>query len=123
MTGGGLRLRSQDLLKLGQLVLQTGRWNSRQIVPEEWMTQSLKAVHEVDDEQRYGYLFWNRSYDSPCGRRDAWYMSGNGGNVVAAVPEENMVIVVTRRHYGRRGMHEQTVRLIEEHVMAGLACE
>lgn len=123
MTGGGLRLRSQDLLKLGQLVLDGGRWEDRQIVPQEWINHALTVAHEVDDEQRYGYLFWNRDYASPCGPRSGWYMSGNGGNVVVAVPEEDMVIVVTRRHYNQRGMHDQTARLIEGHVMAGLTCE
>ncbi|MDX1554640.1 MAG: serine hydrolase [Xanthomonadales bacterium] len=122
MTGGGLRLRSLDLLKLGQLLLANGRWEDQQVVPAEWISHALTVVHRVDEQQSYGYLFWSRNYATPCGPREAWYMSGNGGNVVAVIPSEDMVIVVTRRHYGQRGMHQQTAQLIEAHVLAGLNC-
>jgi hypothetical protein len=49
-------------------------------------------------------------------------MSGNGGNVVMHVPSLALVAVVTRRHYNQRGMHQQTVRLLEDHVLAALTC-
>jgi len=45
------------------------------------------------------------------------------GNVVAAIPEENMVIVVTWLHYGQCGMHKRTMQSIEQHVVTGFACE
>ena len=122
-TGGGLRLRSRDLINIGQMVLDGGRWQGQQLIPESWIRQVVTPVHLVDEKQRYGYLFWMRDYKTPCGYRAAWFMSGNGGNVVAGIPDEDMVVVVTRRHYGRREMHQQTVRLIEDHVLAELACQ
>lgn len=122
-TGGGLRLSSRDLINLGQMVADGGQWEGEQVVPEAWVNKALTPARRVDEAQRYGYLFWLRDYKTPCGTRSAWYMSGNGGNVVAGIPEEDMVVVVTRRHYGRREMHQQTVQLIEKHVLAGLACQ
>ncbi len=122
MTGGGLRLRSRDLLKLGKLVQSGGRWGERQIVATDWISEMLTVRHRVDGEQQYGYQYWQRQYQSPCGRLDGWSMSGNGGNVIVHFPSQAMVAVVTRQHYNRRGMHEQTVRLLEEHVLAALNC-
>lgn len=121
-TGGGLRLKSRDLIKLGELIQADGRWEGSEVVPADWLEKILTAVHRVDEQQSYGYLFWHRNYATPCGPRSAWYMSGNGGNVVATLEEEDLVIVVTRRHYGQRGMHQQTTQLIEEYVLADLNC-
>lgn len=121
-TGGGLRLRSRDLVNLGQMVLQGGEWNGQQLVPGPWVELILRPVHRVDEQQSYGYLFWIRDYNSSCGTFNAWYMSGNGGNVVVGIEELDMVIVVTREHYGQRGMHQQTAELIEKHLLQTLAC-
>ena len=49
-------------------------------------------------------------------------MAGNGGNAVVMVPLKNMAIVVTRTHYNQRGMHDETVRLLEKHIFAALPC-
>jgi CubicO group peptidase (beta-lactamase class C family) len=117
---GGLRLRSRDLAKLALLVLAEGRWQGRSILPKHWIHQALSVRRHVDAEQDYGYLFWRRDYRTASGRVSAWYMSGNGGNAVVMVPEHDVVAVVTRVHYNSRGMHQQTVTLLEEHVFAGL---
>jgi CubicO group peptidase (beta-lactamase class C family) len=122
MTGGGLRLRSRDLAKLGLLVSSAGRWGGQQLVPKDWVAEALTIRRTVDAEQGYGYLFWHREYRSACGPLAGWYMSGNGGNVVVYVPDQALVVVVTRRHYNQRGMHQQTLSLLEDHVLAALTC-
>jgi CubicO group peptidase (beta-lactamase class C family) len=120
MTGGGLRLRSRDLAKLGLLVLDRGQWQGKRVLPKQWFQQSLTARRHVDAVQDYGYLFWRREYRTPSGHVSGWYMSGNGGNAIVIVPEQHLVAVVTRVHYNSRSMHQQTVALLEEHVFAGL---
>src|SRR5690606_15585741 len=116
------RLRSRDLAKLGLLVSEGGLWNGRELLPREWISAMLTVRLDVDTAQRYGYLYWQRTYRTPCGELDGWYMSGNGGNVVAHFPGQGLVAVVTRTRYNQRGMHQETVRLLEEHVLAALPC-
>jgi CubicO group peptidase (beta-lactamase class C family) len=122
MSGGGLRLRSRDLLKLGVLLAGHGNWNGSQLVPEAWVKRMQTVSNVVDDDRSYGMLLWQRQYASPCGTVNGWYMSGNGGNVVLSVPLKSLVAVVTRTHYNRRGMHDQTTKLLEKHVLAALSC-
>jgi CubicO group peptidase (beta-lactamase class C family) len=120
--GGGLRLRSRDLLKLAVLIMGNGNWRGAQLVPEHWVQRMQRVSNVVDDQRSYGMLYWQRPYHSPCGDIGGWYMSGNGGNAVVSVPLKSLVAVVTRTHYNQKGMHEQTTRLLEQHVFAALPC-
>jgi CubicO group peptidase (beta-lactamase class C family) len=123
MTGGGLELRSRDLLKLGVLMAGNGNWRGIQLVPEAWVRRMQTLSNVVDEQSSYGMLTWHREYRSPCGAISGWSMSGNGGNLVVSVPLKNLVAVVTRTRYNTRGMHEETARLLENHVFAALPCK
>jgi len=103
-TGGGLYLRPRDLLKVGQLVLDGGRWNGRQIVPAAWIAASTRRVvafpralgrHRVD----YGSLWWLGSLDDPMNPRteagDVIVASGSGGQWIFIVPRYDLVMVAT----------------------------
>ncbi|HET9863833.1 MAG TPA: serine hydrolase [Steroidobacteraceae bacterium] len=120
--GGGLRLRSRDLLKLGVLIMGHGNWRGAQLVPEAWVRRMQTISNVVDDQRGYGVLYWQRQFTSPCGTLNGWYMAGNGGTVVMTVPLRSLVAVVTRTHYDQKDMHEQTARLLQEHVFAALPC-
>jgi len=57
---GGLFLTLSELHKLGLLYLQDGMWDGRQLVPGEWVAESLKAQVPTGhaEDYGYGYLFW-----------------------------------------------------------------
>ncbi|MEJ6788245.1 serine hydrolase [Brevundimonas sp. BR2-1] len=119
--GGGLGLRSRDLLKLGQLLLDGGRWNGRAVLPEAWVT-AMTTPHARVDEQRgeYGYLTWLPTYTVGGRPLKAWSMAGTGGNKVVVVPELNAVVVVTTTNYRVRNPHGLADALITEHALAAL---
>ena len=86
--GFGLRLQPRDLAKLAYLYLHQGRWDGRQIVPTEWVTQST-TDHVADTLHDYGYLWW-------LDRADRYaYMAGLYGQFAAVVPGKDLVAVVT----------------------------
>jgi CubicO group peptidase (beta-lactamase class C family) len=104
----GLRLRPRDVLKLGRLALDGGRWRGRQIVPEEWVRESLRphvdtgfAFRGISDlNGGYGYQWWSGTVSSH-GRELAWSGGiGNGGQRVFVVPELDLVVVTTAGDYG-----------------------
>src|SRR5215471_10841315 len=116
-TGGGLRMTSRDLLKIAQLYLDGGTWHGARIVPESWVKTSTRAHARIDDETDYGYLWWLKSFKSGAKSHPAFFMSGNGGNKVVAIPSLDMAVVITSTNYNTRGMHEQTDRILTEYVL------
>ena len=103
-TGGGLRLTSRDLLKVAQLYLNGGQWGDKRIVSEEWVRSST----------------WLKSFKSGQKSYPAFFMSGNGGNKVVAIPTLDMAVVITSTNYNTHGMHEQTEKILTDYVLAAV---
>ncbi len=123
-TGGGLSLRTRDWAALAETVRLGGAYRGKQVVPREFIEAALTAHRRAYDDPPtdYGYLFWRFTYRTPCGDFGGWSMSGNGGNRVTIIDKLDTVIVVTRTHFGKPGMHQQTQSLIEKHILPELAC-
>jgi CubicO group peptidase (beta-lactamase class C family) len=104
----GLRLRPRDMLKLGRLVRERGRWRDRQVVPEAWVAESLRShvatgiefAALAPDGAGYGYQWWTGRL--PWHGRDvAWSAAfGNGGQRIFVVPGLELSIVTTAGDYG-----------------------
>jgi CubicO group peptidase (beta-lactamase class C family) len=110
-TAGGLLLTNRALLTLGQLYLDGGR----ELVPPEWVAESLRPHARIDAEIEYGYLWWLRSYaGEPC-----FFMTGTGGNRVHVFPGKELVAVITTTNFGRRDAHDLSDRLVREQILAG----
>ncbi len=94
-TGGwGLMLRTEDIAKFGQLYLQKGKWNGKQLVPASWVEQATaKQVSNGSDpardwDQGYGFQFWR------C-RHGAYRGDGAFGQFCIVLPEQDAVITIT----------------------------
>jgi CubicO group peptidase (beta-lactamase class C family) len=120
MTGGGLGLRSRDLLKLGQLYLDGGRWGEKQVVSSEWVKESTRPHAQVDSETEYGYLWWLKTRQSGSRTFDCWFMSGTGGNRVEVYPQAGMVVVITSENYSLREAHALSDQLLTKYILAAI---
>jgi len=112
MTGGGLGLRTRDLLALGELYLDRGTWKGRRVVPAAWVERSVAPHARVDDGTEYGYLWWLRTLPRAGAAEKAWMMQGTGGNKVAVFPALGLVAVVTTTNYRERGAHDISDRVV-----------
>ncbi len=92
--GYGLNLRTEDIAKFGQLYLQQGNWQGKQLIPAEWIAQATsKQVSNGSDPQRdwdqgYGFQFWRCRYGAYRG-------DGKDGQFCLVLPEQDAVIAIT----------------------------
>jgi CubicO group peptidase (beta-lactamase class C family) len=92
--GYGLSVRTEDIARFGQLYLQKGRWNGRQLLPESWI--ALATSRQVsngsnprsDWDQGYGFQFWR------C-RHGAYRGDGAFGQYCLVMPEQEAVLAIT----------------------------
>ena len=75
-------LTAREMLKIGQLFLQKGIWNGKQIISKEYIEA---AVSPSPQNSNYGYLWW---------LGEGWYgCRGYGGQAVTVFPEQNKIVV------------------------------
>lgn len=91
--GAGLSISARDLARLGQLLLQGGRWGERQVLPWAFV---LRMQQPCAMAPFYGWLVWlnpeGRNFPGASGR--AFFMVGAGGHTVWVEPEFDAVVVV-----------------------------
>jgi CubicO group peptidase (beta-lactamase class C family) len=92
--GYGLSVRTEDIAKFGQLYLQRGKWNGKQLVPEAWVDaatarQTSNGSNPKSDwDQGYGYQFWRS-------RHGAYRGDGAFGQYCIVLPEQDAVVAIT----------------------------
>ncbi|MBP7051756.1 MAG: serine hydrolase [Phycisphaerae bacterium] len=92
--GYGLSVRTEDIARFGQLYLQKGKWQGRQLVPESWIEAATArqtsngSSPNSEWDQGYGYQFWR------C-RHGAYRGDGAFGQYCIVLPEQDAVIAIT----------------------------
>lgn len=88
-TGGwGLTLSPIDMAKIGQLYLNEGMWDGREIVSKKWIQESTKEHSQWQKlSLSYGYLWWVE-------KENGFFAMGDGGNVIYVNKKKNLVISI-----------------------------
>ncbi|KJC37125.1 hypothetical protein UP09_28145 [Bradyrhizobium sp. LTSP885] len=97
----GLNLRPRDWAKIGQLVLNRGVWDGRQIVPASWVVQSTAEQIRTEGPRSYGYQWWlGQSLDRD--RVVQWiYARGYNSQKTIIIPALDMVVVFNASHVSK----------------------
>lgn len=92
--GTGLHLTTEDIARFGQLYLQQGMWQGKQIVPAAWIAEATRAHSDNSNTQTnpdwtvgYGYQFWR------C-QHDAYRGDGAFGQFCIVMPEQDAVLTI-----------------------------
>jgi CubicO group peptidase (beta-lactamase class C family) len=121
-TGGwGLRIRTEDMAKVGLLYLQNGMWQGKRVLPEGWVEQATAAsilqAPELPDSVRaasdwlqgYGFQFWR------C-RHNAFRADGAFGQFIVMMPDQDAVVVITSETADMQG----ELNLVWDHLLPAM---
>jgi len=111
----GLRLRTEDMAKIGLLYLRRGVWGTRRLLTEEWIDKATSVQvdngpsDEADWSQGYGFQFWRSQYDS-------YRADGRYGQFILILPAQDLVVAITAGTSRSR----EISAMVWEHLLPGV---
>ena len=85
---GEMRMRPHDMLKIGYLYLNEGRWGDEQVVPAQWVAASTRKHIDGTLQDGYGYQWW-------VAGEDVYMALGYSGQYILVASELDVVVVFT----------------------------
>jgi CubicO group peptidase (beta-lactamase class C family) len=90
-----LKISPHDMVKIGNLILNHGRYNGIQVVPEKWITAmtttKISTNNDIPFGPEYGYQIWINSEST----HKYFFAMGWGGQFIFIMPDQNLVVVAT----------------------------
>jgi CubicO group peptidase (beta-lactamase class C family) len=91
------RMTARDMARFGLLFLREGRWEGKQIIPRQWIKDSVTSYSDAGNSGGYGYMWWvaaNGKHLSNATLEDgAFSARGAGGHYILVIPSHRMVII------------------------------
>lgn len=133
-------LSTLDMARVGQMMLQRGKWNSQQLVPERWLERVTSLVTPMNEMEpptyralgtgeRWGYGFMTWVWDAPrsSGPFVGMYQAnGAGGQRITVIPRLRMVVAHkvdtgqdSPHHPGKRGVRNEYMAVLQMLVNSG----
>ena len=86
----GIQTTPRELAKIGQCILDGGRFGNKQVIPSSWLEQMLHPyVLNAHNDLAFGYLWWI------IPDRGWYFMWGHGGQYVYIIPEKQLLVVIS----------------------------
>ncbi|NAS14033.1 serine hydrolase domain-containing protein [Poritiphilus flavus] len=120
--GGGMLLTPRDLLKFGQLYLDKGKWHGKQVISEDWVTESFDKhvqLQDVRDKNLYGYLWWHDTYLIRGKAIETIEARGAGGQFIFVIPSLDSVVVITSGNF-RNGKGNQARDILKDYLLPAM---
>ena len=118
--GWGMAITTEDIATFGQLLLDGGVWNGRQLVPADWVADATSAQVSSGDPtlpddgtQGYGYQFWRN-------RHQTYRADGAFGQMSIVIPDHDVVVALTSGHTDSQRLRDITWAVLLPGLEAGL---
>ena len=122
--GGGLYATPRDMARFGYLYLEKGQVEGDQIIPSQWIEDSIQELIRIDDQWGemedvgYGYLWWTGKINA----YSLYFASGFGGQFIMNIPVLNMVVAVTTDGSSENAnkQYEPILHIISEYILGAI---
>jgi CubicO group peptidase (beta-lactamase class C family) len=113
----GLSLRTRDMAKLGQLMLQEGAWNEQQLISKSYANEAVQRQTSAG-QPPYGYMWWL----PPSGEaHQTFFASGFGGQLIWVHTPLDLVVATTATATESSQARGQAMNLIRENIFRLIA--
>jgi CubicO group peptidase (beta-lactamase class C family) len=117
MTAGSFYAMAEDMVKIGQLVLNRGVWNGQQLVTAAWLERATTPITKIENFSNvgiarvqgaipqptfYGYFWYNEKLITDKFKYNAIFSSGNGGQFIILIKALDLVVVFNGHSYNSR---------------------
>ncbi|TWT84743.1 Choline-sulfatase [Planctomycetes bacterium CA13] len=111
----GSSLRSRDMLKLGMVIADGGRWNGEQLWNEQFINKAVSPLYTNKVGHTYGHFWWGS--DAKIGTEIHRCISarGAGGQFIFILPSLDLIVVVTS-HNKNQAMRKP-FEILEDHIL------
>jgi CubicO group peptidase (beta-lactamase class C family) len=117
--GGGMYLTPKDMLKFGELYLNKGKWNDKQVLSKKWIKKSFTNYLNLEntaDKNGYGYLWWHHTYIINGKEVKSIEARGAGGQYIFIIPKLKVVAVITSGNYRNR-KSQQPEKILNNYIL------
>ncbi len=96
----GLSINAEDLAKIGQLIINDGQWQGKQLLSPEWIKLSTQEPGNTTNP-RLGLIWFFQASTTPGAKPAMIQHTGDGGNYLLIFPKYNLVAVRLRPNSGK----------------------
>jgi CubicO group peptidase (beta-lactamase class C family) len=121
---GGLFMTPRDFAKIGQLCLNGGQWNGKQIVSEDWIKESMRSSiipTEFGLGNGYGYQWWMNDFHLGVSSFQTVFSAGWGEQFMYMFPKENVIILFMGGYYFHSPQHSIN-QIVEDYLLKMMDC-
>ncbi len=119
--GGGLFLNLRDFAKFGQVMLDEGKWQGKQVISNQWISKiwnNGRAIEPEGDSLMYSYGWWLKKIKYNGKIYNLATASGNGGQKIMVVKELSLVFAMFGNGYNEPFFEEeQPVKILKNHLL------
>lgn len=99
-SAAGSSLLSRDMIKMGLLTLNQGKWNGKQHLPKEFVKQATSPLVKTSPTNFYGYFWWYQDRQIKDKKYPCIQGRGAGGQFIFIFPALELVAVATAHNQG-----------------------
>jgi len=123
---GGLKLTPRDMIKIGAMMLNHGKWNGKQIITEAWISSCSVPFHgnsgiKIPGEDLgrvgYAYTWWTKEFHYQNHDISMYFAVGWGGQKIMIIPELDLVIAFTGANYTSK-VHQ--FKILEDYILPSI---
>ena len=99
-SAAGSSILSRDMIKMGLLTLNQGKWNGKQHISKEFVKQATSPLVQTSPTNFYGYFWWNQTLEIGNKKYKSIQGRGAGGQFIFVFPTLDLVVAATAHNQG-----------------------